>query len=300
MAIVSVGCGDRRAPPASQVAARVNKSEISVHQVNYALQRIPGAPGNPTDAVLKPLVDRLVTQQLAVDRAEELKLDLVPEVQQALQEARRDVLARAYFDRLTAGLPKPEGAEIAAFYDKRPELFAQRRIYTFQEIDVAASGPEIEALKKRLGETSVSAFAAYLRSSGVRHSSRLLNEPAENLALDLISRLAAMNEGQSIYLTRPNGLKVLVLIAAQPAPVSLIDATPAIKRFLANERGRAAVEQDLNAMRAAAKVEYFGRFVQVMAASDGAPSAATPAEAVASASSEALRSDDAPKTPGAK
>jgi EpsD family peptidyl-prolyl cis-trans isomerase len=291
--VALTACGDSKAPSATQVAVRVNKSEISIHQVNYALQGVPGGAANANDAATRQVVDRLVAQQLAVDRAEELKLDLVPEVQQALQDARRNVLSRAYFDRLMAGMTQPDPAEVSAFYDKRPELFAQRRNFTIQEIDIEASGAQLEALRKRLGEVPMPAFAEYLRGSGVRYKSRLLNEPSENLSMDLIGRLAPLKEGQSIYLTRPGGMRVLLLVSAQPAPVTLSEATPAIKRYLLNDRSRKAVESDLQTMRTAAKVEYFGRFVPIMAASAAASGAAL-------AASAAAPPDEVRKAPGTK
>jgi EpsD family peptidyl-prolyl cis-trans isomerase len=295
-AVTLAACGDSKAPPATQVAVRVNKSEISVHQVNYALQSVPGGAANASDAATRQVVDRLVSQQLALDRAVELKLDLVPEVQQALQEARRNVLTRAYFDRLAAGQTQPDPAEVSAFYDKRPELFAQRRNYTIQEIDIEASGAQLEALKKRLGESPMPALAEYLRASGLRYKSRLLNEPSENLSMDLLGRLAPMKDGQSIYVTRPGGLKVLLLVSAQPAPVTLSEATPAIKRYLINDKSRKAVEADLETMRSAAKLEYFGRFVPIMAAS----AAASGAAAAALAASAVAPADESRKAPDTK
>jgi EpsD family peptidyl-prolyl cis-trans isomerase len=294
--VALTACGDSKAPSTTQVAVRVNKSEISVHQVNYALQGVPGGAANASDAATRQVVDRLVSQQLAIDRAVELKLDLVPEVQQALQEARRNVLARAYFERLASGLTQPDPAEVSAFYDKRPELFAQRRNYTIQEIDIEAPDAQLDALKKRLGEVPMPAFAEYLRGSGLRYKSRLLNEPSENLSMELIERLASLKEGQSIYLTRPGGLRVLLLVSAQPAPVTLSEATPAIKRYLLNDRGRKAVESDLESMRAAAKLEYVGRFGPIMAASTPASGAA----ATLSAASAAAPAEEVRKAPDPK
>lgn len=272
-------CGDAKAPPATQVAVRVNQSEISVHQINYALQSVPGGAANADDAATRQAVDRLVAQQLAVDRAQELKLDLVPEVQQALQEARRNVLSRAYFDRLIADQTQPDAAEVSAFYDQRPELFAQRRNFTFQEIDIEVPDAQLGALKKRLAELPMPAFAEYLRSSGLRYGTRLLNEPSENMPMDLLGRLSSLKDGQSLFVTRPGGLKVLLLVSARPAPVTLSDATPAIKRYLVNERSRKAIEADLQAMRSAAKLEYIGRFAPIMAASAAASGAAATADA---------------------
>jgi hypothetical protein len=187
-------------------------------------------------------------------------------VQQSLQEARRELLARAYFDHLATGATPPDSAAVAAFYEQRPELFAQRRHFAIQEIDIEASDGQLEALKKQLGEMPMPAFVEYLRSSGLRYKSRLVNEPSENLSMDLIGQLVSMKAGHSVYVTRPGGLKVILLVSAQPSPVTLSEATPAIKRYLLNEQGRKAIEADIEAMRSASKVEYFGRFVSVMAA----------------------------------
>ena len=293
-AVTLTACGGANAPPSTQVAVRVNKSEISVHQVNYALQGVQGGAANAGDAATRQAVDRLVAQQLAVDRALELKLDLVPEVQQSLQAARREALTRAYFDHVAAGATQPDSTAISAFYDQRPELFAQRRNFAIQEIDIEASGEQLEALRKRLGEMPMPAFAEHLRGSGLRYKSRLVNEPSENLSMDLIGRLASMKEGQSFYVTRPGGLKVLLLVSAQPAPVTLSEATPAIKRFLLNETSRNAVEAHMKEMQSAAKLEYFGRFVTVMAASSATSGAAValPEATAAAATDERRKAPD--------
>jgi EpsD family peptidyl-prolyl cis-trans isomerase len=294
--VTLTACSDANAPSSTQVAVRVNKSEISVHQVNYALQSVQGGASNASDAATRQAVDRLVAQQLAVDRALELKLDLVPEVQQSLQEARREVLARAHFDRIAAATTQPDSAAVSAFYDQRPELFAQRRNFAIQEIDIEASGDQLEALRTRLGEMPMPAFAEYLRGSGLRYKSRLVNEPSENLSMELIGRLASMKEGQSFYVTRPSGLKVLLLVSARPAPVTLSEATPAIKRYLLNEASRKAIEADMKDMQSAAKLQYFGRFVTVMAAAATASGAA----GILPAASAAVPADEPRKAPDAR
>ncbi|HMO44612.1 MAG TPA: EpsD family peptidyl-prolyl cis-trans isomerase [Rubrivivax sp.] len=299
-AAMLTACGDSKTPAVTQVAARVNKSEISVHQVNYALQRVPGGAANASDATTREVLDRLVSQQLVVDRAAELELDLVPEVQQALQEARRNVLSRAYVDHLAAGATQPSPEQVAAFYDQRPELFAQRRNYTIQEVDIEGSDAALDVLKKRLGEGPLPGFAEQLKSSGLRYKTRLLNEPSENLSMDLMARLASIKEGQSIYLTHPGGMRVLVLVSAQPAAVTLSEATPAIKRYLVNDSIRKTVDSDLEAMRGAAKLEYMGRFAPLMAASAAASGAASgsPADSLIAPAEE---SRAAPETkPGTK
>ena len=40
--VALVGCGDKKEKSASQTAAKVNKDEITVHQINFVLQQQRG------------------------------------------------------------------------------------------------------------------------------------------------------------------------------------------------------------------------------------------------------------------
>lgn len=76
-AIGLVGCNDSDAKkPASQVAAKVNAQEISVHQLNFALSRINAAALTPEQAskARREVLNKLIDQQLAVDQAVERSL----------------------------------------------------------------------------------------------------------------------------------------------------------------------------------------------------------------------------------
>ena len=98
--LVLAGCGDKKDKPASQVAAKVNKGEISVHQINYVLQRQPGLKQEQAEEASKTALEKLIDQELAVQRATEMKLDRDPRVVQAIEAARRDILARFYLEKV--------------------------------------------------------------------------------------------------------------------------------------------------------------------------------------------------------
>ena len=68
-------------------------------------------------------------------------------------------------------------------------------------------------------------------------------------------------------------MQVVVLAGSRSQPVSEEQARPAIEQFLLNERKRKLVEEDMKAMRAAAKIEYVGKFAEGAAS---APAAAAP------------------------
>ena len=82
LALALAGCDKKPAEaPASQVAAKVNDAEITVHQVNQLLAKAGNVPQAQQDQVRKGVIDNLVNQQLLAARALEEKLDRAQPIQ---------------------------------------------------------------------------------------------------------------------------------------------------------------------------------------------------------------------------
>jgi hypothetical protein len=58
----------------------------------------------------------------------------------------------------------------------------------------------------------------------------------------------------------PEGLLVIVVAGAQVQPVTLEQAKPAIARALQTQARQKAAKAELDALKAAAKIEYLGEF----------------------------------------
>ena len=142
VAVLVAGCGDKKDEAAtaapSQVAAKVNGTELTVHQVNYALQRIPNLDPEQTKAASLQVVRNLVEQEVIAQKALDDKLDRDPAVVQALDAARRQILAEAYMSRKLGTPDEPSDAEVTDYFNQHPELFAKRKIYRLQEISIKA------------------------------------------------------------------------------------------------------------------------------------------------------------------
>jgi hypothetical protein len=106
-----------------------------------------------------------------------------------------------------------------------------------------------------------------------------------------------MKDGQAVLAPSPNGVQVVVLAGSRSQPVTEEQARPAIEQFILNERKRKLVEDDLKAMRAAAKIEYVGKFGQGAAS---APAGAAPVAAPTPPAASGLSANDISKGMGLK
>lgn len=280
-AALLAGCGDKKDKGASQTAAKVNKDEITVHQINFVLQQQRNLKPDQAEAASKQILERLIDQQLALQKADDLKLDRDPRVVQQIEAAKREILARAYVEKIGEGAAKPTPEEVKKYYEEKPALFKERRIYNIQEIAIEAKPEQVGALRDRLAQSkNVNEFIEFLKSNDFRFGGNQAVRAAEQLPLQSLDAFARLKDGQAVLSPSPTGATVVVLAGSRSQPVSEEQARPAIEQFLLNDRKRKLVEEDVKAMRAAAKIEYIGKFA-AGAASAPAPSAAATGGAVA-------------------
>jgi EpsD family peptidyl-prolyl cis-trans isomerase len=286
-AVLLAACGGDKGDKASQTAAKVNKEEITVHQINFVLQRQPGLKPEQAEAAGRQVLERLIDQELAVQKAQELKLDRDPRVVQQIEAAKREIIARAYVDRVGESASKPTNEEIAKYYNDKPALFKDRRIYSLQELQIEAKPEQFEALRAKLsGVKSLNEFAEYLKANDFRFTGNQAVRAAEQLPLASVDAIARMKDGDSVVSQAPNGLSVLFLVGSRSQPVDEVRARPAIEAFLLNQRKTEAVQKDLKVLRESSKIEYIGKFTQPAPAAASAPAPAlvpAPSEAAAPA-----------------
>ncbi len=284
--LVLAGCGDKsKDKVASQTAARVNSEEITVHQINFVLQQQRGLKSEQADSAGKQILERLIDQELALQKAEELKLDRDPRVLQQVEAARREIIARAYVEKSAEAVVKPSDQDIKTYYDAKPALFAARRIYSLQEIAIEARPEQVSGLRSQLSAAkTVTDFVEYLKANNYRFAGNQAVRPAEQLPLNMLDTFAKMSDGQALLIPSASGAQVIVLAGSRAEAVDEARARPAIEQYLLNDAKRKLVEADIKAMRSAAKIEYTGKFAESAASAPIAPSQpAAAAQAPASA-----------------
>lgn len=292
VALGLAACGSKDVEkPASQVAAKVNSGEISVHQLNYVLMRTGAGASSSEMApkIRREILDKLIDQELAVEQAIGKKLDRSPEVLMAIESARREILARAYIEQITAAMAKPTIDEAKKYYSENPQLFAERRIYNIQEIMLPAAAGVAGDLRSMLDSgKSMEDIANWLKGKEIKFVAGSATRSAEQIPLELLPKIHPLKVGQGLILQSPQSITVMRLAASQSVPVSEETALPRIQQFLGNQRAAEAAKQEFKTLKAKAKITYMGEFADA-----GTNAAAQPA---ATASERSANNGSAPKS----
>ncbi len=295
-ATLAAGCGDKAksAAKASQAAARVNGEEITVHQINQILERQPGLKPEQADSASRQALEGLIDQQLALSKAEEQKLDRDPQVVQLLDSTRRTILARTYLEKAAAtGAGTVSNDDIRKYYDTKPALFSNRKVYALQEFTVPATKEQTQAVIEKLKAVHTPAeYAEVLKANNLKFNTNQVTEGYEGLPLAILDQLSQVGDGDSLFITGTDGFKAVLVMATKSQPVSFDQAKPAIEQFLTMERRRDFAQKELKNLRAAAKIEYIGKFAEK-------PASAPAASSVAATQSVAASAADSNATPAA-
>jgi EpsD family peptidyl-prolyl cis-trans isomerase len=258
LSLIAAACGRTHPDPGStQVVARVNNKEITILQFNAALAQVPNVTADTAKAASGPLLERLIDQELLVQKAQDAKLDRSPQVAQAMEAAKRQVLASAYLQQFIADVPKPTDQDIHAYFVQHPEYFDARRVYTYRSIPVTAPASEVQAIEHQLSSSQdVDAVIATLRADKVTFAVNSETKAAEQLPSEVVPKLAALKDGQTATFPFQGGVQIVQLVSSRPEPVGEVQARPFIENFLLERSRRERADSEIKSLRSLASIQY--------------------------------------------
>jgi len=231
---------------------------VETHPV---LAKVNGAEILAGEASSRQALEHVIDRELLVQKALEAGLERDPMVAQSLESARRQILAQAWLERRASGGAAARPEEVRTFYGENPALFGERRIYRLRELAVSAPAELVDVLR---GETQAARdldeVAAWLRLRNASFRPGGSVQPAEQLPLSYLSRLAQMKEGEIAVFDAPSGATVVQLVQAQEAPLSEREAAPLIEQFLAGRKRLEMAAAEVRRLREVARIEYLADF----------------------------------------
>src|SRR5205814_4393602 len=119
-AFAAAGCQRVGGSAGTQLAAKVNDAEISLAQLQHVMQRQPTLGPERGDTAGRRVLEGVIDQELAAQGARKIGLDTDPRVVQAIEAAKREVLAKSFQDAVAEKAPLPSSDEIDRYYDSQP------------------------------------------------------------------------------------------------------------------------------------------------------------------------------------
>ena len=259
-AFLAAGCDSSPGDPdRMQGVARVNDSEITVHQLNDENARQEYMAGSAAVDTPDVLLDRLIDQELLVQQAEKLKLERTPEVMLAIGRERRQILAQSYLERVMATVTEPSDEEIAAYYEANPALYSQRKDYRFVQLAIdwpnADNGIAAEINERIEAAAALEDFVGWLNSAGIEYVLMHRISTAEAIEEPILEALGKLQDDQFARISAADGLILLQLRSTRDTAISEQDAFPEIRRVLVDQRRIEAATGELKSLRERADIE---------------------------------------------
>lgn len=127
-------------------------------------------------------------------------------------------------------------ASVVQYYNNHPELFADRKVYKLQELQIQAKPDQFDAIKQELSSAgNMQDFVNWLKSQNVPFKGGETVQAAEQIPLPLLTHLAKLNPGQAVLINNNGNLLVIVVAASQPQPVTLDQAEARIAALLRSQ-----------------------------------------------------------------
>lgn len=275
-------CGGDKQKKVGQALASVNGEEITALQLNEELQRA-GVPAAQQEAASKQLLEALIDRQVVENVALKEKIDRDPKVMQAVERAKALIISQAYMQKKLSGMAPPSKAEVEDYFNKHPELFSNRKQFDMRQLLIASKDMN-DALKQVIDKSkSLDEVAAWMESNKIGFARGQVSRTTTDLAPELVGKLQSMPKGQLFIINEGERAMLMTIVDIKEVPVKLAAAAPQIEQYLVNTRAKDAAKQEMERLRAAAKIEYLNQPAAATAASGAASAASASAGAAATA-----------------
>lgn len=257
-------CGHKSESGASQVVAKVNGDEISIHQINFQLARLGSLDKDKSKLAAREVLSKLVNQELLKQKAIEAKLDRDPRVLQAIEASKSEILASVYLEQQMSKAGKPTPLEIEDFYKQNPALFEKRRVYSLAELAIKATPDQLQEVQSiaSSGKT-LNEIAGELKNKNYELHANTNVKPAEQIPGGLLAKLQTMNDGDLVVVNTGSSINIVQVLKSENQPVDLEKAKPIIERYFTNKSKNELAKNEMEKLNKVAKIEYLGEFADM-------------------------------------
>jgi EpsD family peptidyl-prolyl cis-trans isomerase len=196
-ALLVSGCGDKEGGELEkgQVVATVNGQDITVHELNAELQGVQLPPNITPDQrkqVEQQALQQVVNRRILADIARERGLDKTPMFLLQERKAEEGILVQMLQRQMSSAVKQPAQTEVATFMAQNPDLFAERKIFTVDQIQFQTPR-DPNLLRKYQPLKTMAEVEAMLKQDGIQYRRAPATLDVARANPDLVTQVLKMN-----------------------------------------------------------------------------------------------------------
>lgn len=265
VAVVGLSACGSKEKKDGQSLVRVDNDEITVLQLNEELQRANVLPSQQ-EVARKQLLESMIDRQLIIAEAIRNKVDRSPEVVQAIERAKAQIIAQTYLQGKTSKLTKPTKADIDDYYQKHPEFFAKRKQFDMLNVFIATKDFNDELKAVMAPAKSMDEVVAWMDRRGVQFKRGRLSRTSADLPPEMTTKLLNLPKGRIFIVNEGENTLLISILAIKESPLSASDAAPRIEEYLFKSKAKEMANTEIAHLRSLAKIVYLNASAPVAAA----------------------------------
>ncbi|CAM3090824.1 hypothetical protein SPAN111604_03060 [Sphingomonas antarctica] len=251
LSLALAGCkksGDKADVAQGQVVAVVDGKEITSSELNAELQSM-NVPNNEQarDQAKNAALDVLISRTILTNVARERKLDQSPTYIMQKRRADEALLVQTLQRDIASRVTPPTRADAMTFINATPDLFAQRKVYTLDQIAFAVPQGNTALLKSLEPLKTMESVEQQLIESRVRYQRATGKLDTIQVDPNLMKRISQLPAGEIFVLPNNGALVANQITKVDVVPFQGDQAIDFAMNYLQNKKVSEAADKDLKA-----------------------------------------------------
>jgi EpsD family peptidyl-prolyl cis-trans isomerase len=218
-----------------QVVATVDGEEITVFELNAEMQAAPAPAGVDRKVLEQMALQRVIERKILAKIARDRGLEKNPAFLLQQRRASELILATMLRDQIASKIAQPNDSEIATYQTAHPEFFAQRKVFTVEQI-IFPTPTNMAKFKEIAPLKTLDQLAAKLTADGTQFRRGPGKIDSLQLPPDAVKKMGALPAGEMFVLPSQQGVTANVITETTIVPLTGTDARNAAINALKAER----------------------------------------------------------------
>jgi EpsD family peptidyl-prolyl cis-trans isomerase len=238
-----------------QTVAVVNGDEITIPELNFALEQAKIPDNADKQAVRSQLLEKLIDRRLIAQQAREEDIDKSPEFINRQRQATEELLISMLASRRTKAQPLPSDRDVTAFMTSNPQMFAKRETWTVDQVYFPL--PKSPQFSGEINNTkSMDEIIAVLQKYKLKFGRRTTKLDTALIPPPIYKLIEGMQDAEPFVIPSGDRAVASFILSREANPLTGDGAKPIALAAIRKNQTEKSLEDTLKSLRSSAKIEY--------------------------------------------